>query len=624
MSSKKPRRKKAQGPKTFGRAESGLPPAALPAKVERRLPPLAYGLAALLVVAAVIGWFALRSKTKTSEPSPAQSGVAPKLAQAVHAGPVTFNRDIAPIIFDRCSGCHHEGQAAPFPLLSYADVRKRSKTILAVIERHYMPPWLPEKGYGDFMGERRLSDAENKLIEQWINEGVVEGDASDLPPTPRFNEGWQLGQPDLTVTLAAPYRLAAEGKDVYRNLVVPIPLAANHYIKGVEFHPGNARVIHHAFIDFDETRTSREQADRADPPGFDGMELPETAQMPAGQLMGWQPGKAPSFFAPGLSWLLRTNTDLVLQLHMHPSGRVETVQPTIGFYFTDQPPTNTPFRIGIKCLDIDIPAGATNYVVQESYTLPVPVTLLRVSPHAHYLAKDMKGYAVLPDGETNWLIWIRNWDFNWQGDYQYARPPRLPAGTQLVMRYTYDNSTNNPANPNNPPRRVQWGPQTSDEMGELWFQSTTENGADRAALAKDYYFYLVARSMAHDEERIRLNPDDAEAHTRLGHNLLIEGKIAEARAQFDAAIAAKSDFAPAHYEIATLYLTTRDWASAERELHTAIRFDPKNAKAYGNLGYVEACEQKVSEARADLEKAMELDPYDSAARDFLARLPAGP
>ena len=159
------------------------------------------------------------------------------------------------------------------------------------------------------------------------------------------------------MTVPQAYHLAAEGKDVYRNLVAPIPIPAGHYIKGIEFRPGNPKVIHHAFIDVDETRGSRALAEKENPPGFDGMELPETAQMPAGQLLGWQPGKAPFFCAPGLSWLLRTNTDLVLQLHMHPSGKPEVVQPAIGFYFTDQAPTNAPFRIGMKCFTLDIPPG---------------------------------------------------------------------------------------------------------------------------------------------------------------------------------------------------------------------------------------------------------------------------
>jgi len=576
----------------------------------------------VLIAAIVVRTWVRHAKSSSSAsfaPKPALAG-----RSAAHDGPLTFNRDIAPIIFNHCAGCHHPGQAAPFSLLRYADVRKRSKMIVDVTQRRYMPPWLPEEGYGEFVGDRRLAVEQLDLIQRWVAQGAVEGAAADLPAAPRFEQRWRLGQPDLVMTLPQAYTLAAEGKDVYRNFVVPIPLAAAHYIKGLEFRPSNARVLHHAFIDFDETRTSRKRAQKENPPGFDGMELPDTAQMPAGQLMGWQPGKTPYFCEPGLSWLLRPHTDLVLQLHMHPSGKPEVVQPTIGFYFTDQPPTNAPFRIGIKCFTLDIPPGATDYAVEETYTLPVGVTLLRVSTHAHYLGKEMQGYAILPTGEKKWLIWIKDWDFNWQGDYEYAHPQILPAGTRLVMHYTYDNSTNNLRNPSNPPRRVRFGLQTTDEMGELWFQSMTRNTQDRERLAKDYYYYMVQRTMAFDEASVRLDPADAEAHTRLGHNFVVQGKFAEAASHLSAAVAAKPDFAQAHYELAVLCLATNDLSAAYRELQTVLLLDPDNSQAYGNLGYIASRQGRMTEARAALEKALQLDPEDATVREFLEHLPRGP
>ena len=559
-----------------------------------------------------------RAHPKATISSTAKSDEANVIAK--HIDFPTFNRDIAPILFKNCASCHHPGQAAPFSLLSYADVRKRSKTIADVTQRHYMPPWLPEKGHGDFVGERRLTDDQIDLIQRWVGQGAVEGEPADLPRAPQFDEGWQLGQPDFVMTLPQAYNVPADGKDVYRNFVVPIPLAANHYIKGVDFRPGNFRVMHHAFIDFDETRDSRRRAAKENPPGFDGMELPETAQMPSGQLMGWQPGKAPYFCEPGLSWLLRTNTDLVLQLHMHPSGKPETVQPSLGFYFTDQPPTNASFRIGMVSFNIDIPPGASDYAVDNSYTLPVDVTLLRVSPHAHYLAKEMQGYAILPGGEKKWLIWIRNWDFNWQGDYEYSSPQALPAGTRLVMHYTYDNSTNNVRNPSNPPRRVQLGPQTTDEMGELWFQALTRTPQDREKLSRDYSYHMIRGTMAYDENRTRLDPSNAEAHVRLGHDLFVQGKFAEAGRHLSAAVAARPDFADAHYELAVLCIATNNLPVAYSELQKVVQLDPQNSQAYGNLGYVESRRGHLKEARADLEHALQLNPDDSAARAFLATL----
>src|SRR5882762_694863 len=262
-------------------------------------------------------------------------------------GPVTFSRDVAPIMFQKCAGCHRPGQSAPFALLTYEEIKKHARQIAEVTQRRYMPPWLPEPGYGEFALDRRLSADQIAIFQRWVAEGAVEGNQADLPPLPRFPEGWQLGVPDLVVALPQVYTLSAEGKDVYRNFVLPIPVATLQYVKGVEFLPGNARVIHHAFIDVDETRQSRRLAERQSPPGFDGMELPDSAVMPGGQFLGWQPGKTPNCSSAGLSWVLRTNTDLVLQLHMHPSGKPELVLPAVGFYFTDQPPTNMPFRLAL-------------------------------------------------------------------------------------------------------------------------------------------------------------------------------------------------------------------------------------------------------------------------------------
>jgi len=242
-------------------------------------------------------------------------------------GTLTFTKDVAPIIFRNCATCHRPNQSAPFGLLSYQEARKHARQIADVIARRYMPPWPPEPGYGDFADARRLTLKQIGIIDQWVAEGAVEGKPSDLPAAPTWSEDWQLGKPDLVVEMPQPYTLAAEGRDVYRNFVFPIAVSSTRYVKGVEFRPGNAKVVHHAFINIDETRQSRRLAEKQAPPGFDGMELPDSAIMPGGQLLGWQPGKVPSVVSEGLSWTLKPNTDLVLQMHLHPSGREEMVKP---------------------------------------------------------------------------------------------------------------------------------------------------------------------------------------------------------------------------------------------------------------------------------------------------------
>ena len=535
-------------------------------------------------------------------------------------GTLTFNKDVAPIIFDRCAYCHRPGQTAPFTLLNYADVKKHVNQIAEVTAKGYMPPWLPEPGFGDFTDVRRLTAEQLGVLQQWIAEGAAEGDPSGLPPTPKWPEGWQLGEPDLVVKLPQAYALAAEGKDVYRNVVIPIPVGTSRYVKGVELLPGNAKVLHHAFINVDETRQSRRLAEKQNPPGFDGMDLPESAVMPGGQFLGWQPGKMPSLTPDGLSWVLRTNADLVLQMHLHPSGKPETIQPTIGFYFTDQAPTNVPFRIKMARFDFEIPAGAADYVVEQSYVLPVDVSLLRVLPHAHYSGKDLQGYALLSSGEKRWLIWIRNWDFNWQGDYQFTQPVRLPKGTRLVMHYTYDNSTNNLRNPNSPPKPLRHGLQTTDEMAGLVFQAIARDSQDRSVLAKDYSEYFVRVSMDYYRFLLKLNSEDAAAHLKLGRALVAQGQSSEGITHLMSAIRIKPDDDKGHYELGYVYLLENRLKEAYQEFQTVVRLNSNDFEAFGNLGLICLKAGRLAEAQTYLETALRLNPDDLVAQQNLRLL----
>jgi len=253
--------------------------------------------------------------------------------------PLVFTKDIA-LSFSQLRPLSPSRPGGTFPFLNYEQVRKHAKQIVEVTRHRYMPPWLPERGYGEFVGDRSLADLQITCSGAgWTRRG--RGDSRDLPPVPQFNEGWQLGQPDLIITLPQPYNLVAEGKDVYRDLVVPIPLPANRFVSGSSSFL-ETPVIHHAWIFMDETGKSRRIAERQNPPGIDGMEIPDSAVMPSGQLT-WQPGRVPYFAPPGLSWALRTNTDLLLQLHMHPSGKAGNGHAAIGFHFTTSlPPTRPP------------------------------------------------------------------------------------------------------------------------------------------------------------------------------------------------------------------------------------------------------------------------------------------
>ena len=570
------------------------------------------GLALAGVASAVVAGMTWRSTSVKRDASPA---FVPR-----PTGTVTFAKDVAPIIFQHCAPCHRPGQSAPFSLLSYEGVRKKGKLIGKVTESRYMPPWLPEHGYGQFAGERWLSMDEIGLIKQWLAEGAVEGKATDLPPVPKWPEEWGLGQPDLIVTLPSDYQLAPDGKDVYRNFLVPIPTTERRYVKAVEFHPGNNKVVHHAFIEVDATRQSRHLADQASPPGFDGMQLPESVQMPGGQMLGWQPGKPPYVSPDGLSWVLEPNSDLVLQLHLHPSGKPEPVRSAIGFYFTDKPPTNTAIRINLQRYSIDIPAGAKDYSIENRYLLPVDVDLLRILPHTHYLGKELQGYAILPGGAKKWLILIKNWDFNWQGDYRYAEPVFLPKGTTLVMHFTYDNSADNIHNPSQPPRRVKYGLQTTDEMGELWFQVLPRNAADREKLAKDHFVKLAQDAVERNQLLLQTNPQDAEAQLRLGSAFYVLGRTTEALDLLRAATQLRPDDNTVHYQLGSIYLRQNRLDEAKKEFETVLRLKPDDFQASGSLGSVLLRQGNLDQAEFYFENTLRINPEDPIARANLARV----
>jgi hypothetical protein len=532
---------------------------------------------------------------------------------------VTYSRDVAPILNRQCVVCHRSGQSAPFALTRYEEVRKHAQDIGTVTASRYMPPWLPEKGYGKLANERRLTEEEIDRIQRWIEAGAPEGNPTDLPPAPQFPDGWVLGPPDLIVDLPE-YTLSAEGKDVYRNLVAPIPLKERRYVRAVEFQPGNPRVVHHAYVQIDETRQSRRRAEREKPAGFDGMDGPESAVMPGGQLLGWQPGKIPSESPYGLAWGLRPGTDLVLQMHLNPSGKPETVRPRVGFYFTEQRPTNSPFRLRLTVLALDIPPGVSNYVAEESYTLPIDAYFVRVGSHAHYLGKEMRGTATLPDGRREELFWIRDWDFKWQGDYAYETPMLFPKGTRIAMRFTYDNTTNNVRNPNHPPRRVKFGPESKDEMGSLYFQIVPKTPSDYPILSRDYAQYFLGVSLESFRWRIRDNPQDAKAHKRLGRALGYSGKIAEGLAELAESLRLDPTDGETYFDIGILNLQSEKISEAYEAFQKATRLNPHDSDAFGSLGICAGQLGKLEEARVAFQTAVQLNPDDTRARHYLTEV----
>jgi Copper type II ascorbate-dependent monooxygenase, C-terminal domain len=389
----------------------------------------------------------------------------------------TFNRDIAPILWKNCAGCHRPGEIGPFSLLTYRDAAKRADFLAGVTESRRMPPWKPEPGFGSFHDEHRLSDEQIHRIAAWAEGGAPEGDPKDLKPAPKFPEGWQLGTPDLVLEVPEPFPVPANGRDIYRCFVIPIPIDTDKTVAAIEFRPGNRRVVHHALMFLDDLGQARAR-DAADPrPGYSTFGGPGI--LPTGTLGGWAPGAMPRFLPDGTGRYLRKGSDLVLQIHYHPDGKPETDRSVVGVYFTPTRARKIVAGIAVRTRTLDIPAGESRHrVTVQSEPLPVNVHAIGITPHMHYIGKEMKVVAQTADGQTVPLIWIKDWDFNWQGQYQYQKPVDLPKGSVIKVEAYYDNSEGNPANPSRPPKRVRWGEQTTDEMCLLAVQVVTDNLAD--------------------------------------------------------------------------------------------------------------------------------------------------
>jgi len=386
----------------------------------------------------------------------------------------TFNRDVAPILFKNCAGCHRPGEIAPFSLLEYKDAAKRAEFLAQITHENRMPPWPPEPGFGSFKEERRLSTSEKSTLAAWAKAGAPEGDPKDLPPKPTFESGWILGKPDLVVEMPQTFTVPASGPDVYQCFVIPLPLTRDEAVVAIDFQPGNTKVVHHAILYLDSNGRASAKADPKTKSfaSFGGPGFP-----PTGNIGAWAPGIRPSTLPEGTGRYLKKGSDLVLQIHYHPTGKVEKDKSRVGIYFSKAPIKHYVGAVGIRTRQwaLKIPPNEANYtVVEQSEPLPVPAKAIGILPHMHYLGKEMKIDAKLPDGKEIPLLWIKDWDFNWQGIYGYKEFISLPKGTVFTMKAVYDNSTNNPRNPSAPPIRVTWGEQTQDEMCICGVQVITE------------------------------------------------------------------------------------------------------------------------------------------------------
>jgi len=346
----------------------------------------------------------------------------------------------------------------------------------------------------------------------------------------------------------------------------------------------------------------------------------QDARYPEGQMLGWTPGQAPHAAPNGLQWRLEPGSDLVLQLHLQPSGRPEPLRVSVAFYFTDAPPTRTPLGLRLGSETIDLAAGASDAAIADRYVLPVDVQVLAVQPHAHNLARHMEADAVRPDGVRVPLIEIDDWDFRWQDIYRYRTPITLPKGTTIAMRYTYDNSADNPRNPHHPPAHVVWGQKPSDEMGDLWLQVVPVNEQDASALGQDFRRKANAEDLAAYTKLLREDERNPLRHDAVASLSFDAGRLSDAVTHYRRSLELNPDSASTHYNLGIAYSAMGDRDHSRVEFAEAVRLDPGYAQAHNNLGAVLYLAGDVDGARSEYERAVVLRPDNVEARTNLAAL----
>jgi len=375
-------------------------------------------------------------------------------------GAVTYNKEVVRILQENCQSCHRPGDIGPFPMMTYRDAAAMASQIKLMTHLRRMPPWKPADGVGDFVGARRLTQREIDLLAMWADAGAPEGRAEDLPPAPEPKGDWVLGQPDLILGMQKPFTPPAD-RDEYRCFSIPVPSNNDLWISTIDFRPGDRGTVHH-IVEYLDLQGASAKLDK-DGNGFTCFGGPEIDD--ADVLGAWSPGGRPTPLPDGTAIRLPKGARVLMQVHYHPHfGKVAPDRTEIGLYFTTKE-VKKELRYGAVYNErLFIPAGATNQRVEATSTLGAGIELVSIYPHMHLLGKSIRADAILPDGTVQHLIDIPQYEFQWQGQYIYKNAVKLPKGTKLRVEGFYDNSADNPTNPNSPPKDVRWGEASTDEM----------------------------------------------------------------------------------------------------------------------------------------------------------------
>ncbi|HEY7171280.1 MAG TPA: hypothetical protein VH417_10570 [Vicinamibacterales bacterium] len=431
---------------------------------------------------------------------------APAAARAQNAGGAaapTFTKDVAPIFYKNCTSCHRPGEIAPMSLLTYKDARPFARPIAAQVSRGTMPPWHAEPGHGEFLNDRRLTPQEKDTILQWVAAGAPEGAQADLPPQPVYPDGWQIGQPDAVFALPEAYKVAANGTIDYKYFEVPTNFTEDKWIQAFQVRPGTPSVVHHVIVyarapkrpqpagDQAAGQNPAPQARRQGPFSFAAnMDLPDAVRAAASRedggndrpapegapgafVGGFAPGQGVRVFQPGSAMKLPAGSTLVFQMHYTANGAAATDRSRIGFVFAKEPPKQELITAALINMNFTLPAGSAATRVDAEMTLNNDLTLWSLMPHTHVRGRRWQVEVTYPDGRKEMVLAVPNYDFNWQTDYIFKQPLKLPKGAVLRTSAWYDNSAANKSNPN-AALDVHWGEQTWEEMQFTAFTFTID------------------------------------------------------------------------------------------------------------------------------------------------------
>lgn len=391
------------------------------------------------------------------------------LAVLASAAPVTkptFSKDVAPILYNRCAECHRAGQVAPMSLLTYQQARPWAKSMREAVLKRTMPPWLADPRFGHFENDRHLSTQEIDTLVAWVDSGAPEGNTADLPPMPRFEEGWTIGKPDVVIALDNPVEVPAEGVIPYKYVRVHSNFTEDKWVQAAEIRPDQRGVVHHIIVSVAERGVAGTDSGEAIRPGK------------SEKICGFAPGEQPKIYPAGTAKLVKAGSDLIFQLHYTPNGKPAKDRSYIGLVFAKQPVTKRALTGTATNATFRIPPGDPNYEVKSTFVAKDDIRIVDLMPHMHLRGKDFRYTAVYPDGRTEVLLDVPRYDFNWQLVYRLKEPVLLPKGGRLECVAHFDNSPNNKFNPD-PSKEVRWGPQTFEEMMIGWFDYTNEGPAGR-------------------------------------------------------------------------------------------------------------------------------------------------